>query len=161
MLQRACPDYIYRLRSYHCKMLVGSQTAFTREESEDSVDAAVSSLCLIIPESTRIGISAASHGASPKHSACAIPNLGLPKRKKKQFSQIPFRACVGNKLFPELNMMSMWRIERWFYLMKNSIRGSHLRTIMTHNNVHQYYTNCMKEANIGSTKLQNFYTLIQ
>ena len=47
-----------------------------------------SSLCLIIPESTRMGTSAASHGASPKQSACAMPNLGLQKVAKDKNIQL-------------------------------------------------------------------------
>lgn len=35
-----------------------------------------SSLCLITPVSIRCGISAAIHGASPRHSACAMPKCG-------------------------------------------------------------------------------------
>jgi hypothetical protein len=31
-----------------------------------------------------MGTSAASHGASPKHSACAIPNLGLQNKRQDQ-----------------------------------------------------------------------------
>lgn len=39
-------------------------------------DATVCCLCTTTLVSTRCGISAAIHGASPKHNACAIPNLG-------------------------------------------------------------------------------------
>ena len=39
------------------------------------------SLGLIAPQSTRWGISAASHGPIPKHRAWAMPNLGLRKQK--------------------------------------------------------------------------------
>lgn len=56
------------IRLHHAKLLFPCQ---------DSLDVATSSLCLIMPESTRMGISAASHGARPKQSACAMPNLGL------------------------------------------------------------------------------------
>lgn len=52
-----------------------------------------------MPESTRTGISAASHGARPKQSACAMPNLGLDEYQKLDLS----RKTLAVPLYRKLN----------------------------------------------------------
>lgn len=61
------------------------------------MDDVASSLCLIMPESTRIGISAANHGARPKQSACAIPNLGLYDERKRGKQQLAYSRIKRNQ----------------------------------------------------------------